>query len=430
MGERRMLPIQAILNRSPPRRRPGTPNSQPSASELSSPASDVNDAFPLSMEEPPPKAKKTRDSSDLSYTRPQGPINYPPYEALDAEAFNEMRPFDVYPFGQIGHYCAHIPYSSDKKDVFEKTGRENFNGYWVPYSCARAVCATFCHPIAGALIPIFGPDFPRDCVKPDSPRYGRMDIDERIINEAKFKVSAYRHGSANNLPRPSSVTSHPRSFQDPYFTAMKERLEQYSARRPHTETSHPFVANNLGVCTSQPPAHMAWRSPERQTFGSSPNASPTWSPINAPRERNPPNVDPLLTAVPHVAEEMPRPLRYGGTRRGDEDSLKRRRAGDESLYKRRKVGNESPGRLEHGIIQDSNESTTPTAEDTYEAVRSKLTVPLSIETAHSPQPREPSGDKINYTCKEREAAFSLMSMQKRLPSLDTETGRAQRAKSV
>jgi hypothetical protein len=80
------------------------------------------------LEGPPPKAKKTRDSSDLSYTRPQGPNNYPPYEALDAEAFNEMRPFDVYPFGQIGHYCAHIPYSSDKKDVFEKTGRENFNG--------------------------------------------------------------------------------------------------------------------------------------------------------------------------------------------------------------------------------------------------------------------------------------------------------------
>jgi hypothetical protein len=257
-----------------------------------------------------------------------------------------------------------------------------------------------------------------------------MDIDERIINEAKFKVSAYRHGSANNLPRPSSVTSYPQSFQDPYFTAMKERLEQFSARKPHTGTSNPFVANNLGVGTSQAPAHMAWRSPEREMSGGSPNASPTWNSISLPRERYPPTVDPLLTAIPHAAEETPRPLRYDDARGGDEDSLKRPRAGGESLYKRRKVGNESPMPLEQGIIQDSHESTTPMADDTYEAVPSKLTVPLSTETVSSPQPREPTGEKLNYTCKEREAAFSLMSMQKRLPSLDTETGRTQRANSV
>ena len=134
MGERGMLPIQAILNRSPPRPRPGTPNSQPSASELSSPASDVNESFTATMgPRAAPKNRKTRDSSDLSYTRPQGPINYPPHEALDEAAYNQMRPFNVYPFGQISHYCAHIPYSSDKKDVFEKTGRENFNGEENPF---------------------------------------------------------------------------------------------------------------------------------------------------------------------------------------------------------------------------------------------------------------------------------------------------------
>lgn len=137
MGERSMLPIEAILNQSP-RPRPGTPNSQPSASELSSLTSDVNDAFPPAAEgRPGTKSKRTRDSSDLSYTKPQGLINYSPHEALDEVAYNQMRPFDVWPFGQIAHYCAHIPYSSDKKDVFEKTGRDNFNGEPFPPFLAR-----------------------------------------------------------------------------------------------------------------------------------------------------------------------------------------------------------------------------------------------------------------------------------------------------
>uniref|UniRef100_A0A0B7JH82 HTH APSES-type domain-containing protein n=1 Tax=Bionectria ochroleuca TaxID=29856 RepID=A0A0B7JH82_BIOOC len=198
-------------------------------------------------QQPFPRKKKSRDSSDLTYTKPQGVIKYPPFESLDREAYSQIQNFGIYPFGEIGQYCAHIPYSSDKKDVFEKTGRESFHvfvyrftdpsdnraydvmwdyvggfvrispffksrghkkhktgpakmldlnkglrdvtfhmtggnrvaqGYWVPYQCARAVCATFCYPIAGALIPIFGPTFPDDCIRPGTTLFGRMVIDE------------------------------------------------------------------------------------------------------------------------------------------------------------------------------------------------------------------------------------------------------------
>jgi len=62
----------------------------------------------------------------------------------------------------------------------------------MPFSCARAVCATFCHHIAGALIPIFGPTFPSECVPADSPDHGRMIIDPAIVAEAARKAASFR----------------------------------------------------------------------------------------------------------------------------------------------------------------------------------------------------------------------------------------------
>jgi hypothetical protein len=122
------LPIQSILNPSPPLY-PTTPHSQRSDSELSSPASDFNDVVTTSAKgNPPTRAKRSRDSSDLTYSRPQPPIKYPPFESLDEVAYSRMAKFKVYPLGEIGKFCVHIPYSSDKKDVFEKTGRESFYG--------------------------------------------------------------------------------------------------------------------------------------------------------------------------------------------------------------------------------------------------------------------------------------------------------------
>ena len=54
----------------------------------------------------------------------------------------------------------------------------------MPFHCAKALCATFCHEISGALIPIFGPDFPSRCTSPASPRFGDMIISQQLIAEA------------------------------------------------------------------------------------------------------------------------------------------------------------------------------------------------------------------------------------------------------
>ncbi|KAL5612571.1 uncharacterized protein BROUX77_002727 [Berkeleyomyces rouxiae] len=66
-------------------------------------------------------------------------------------------------------------------------------GYWMPYECAKSICATFCHRIAGALVPLFGPQFPQQCVPPDAPEFGHMVINPSIIAKAAQQAEVYRH---------------------------------------------------------------------------------------------------------------------------------------------------------------------------------------------------------------------------------------------
>lgn len=76
----------------------------------------------------------------------------------------------------------------------------------MPYVCAKAVCATFCHKIAGALIPIFGPSFPSLCTPPDSPSYGRMSIDPSIIADATREAERNLcRQLALHVPRPGGL---------------------------------------------------------------------------------------------------------------------------------------------------------------------------------------------------------------------------------
>ncbi|KAI0817296.1 hypothetical protein GGR55DRAFT_693543 [Xylaria sp. FL0064] len=71
-------------------------------------------------------------------------------------------------------------------------------GYWMPYQCAKAVCATFCYNIAGALIPIFGPEFPAFCKQVDAPDYSRMVIDPAIVLQSRREAEYYRRFYGNS----------------------------------------------------------------------------------------------------------------------------------------------------------------------------------------------------------------------------------------
>jgi hypothetical protein len=78
-----------------------------------------------------PMTEKHRMPKDLpksSTSKVKGTVKFYPFEDLDEESLREVRRFRVTPLGGIRKNCRHIPYNSGKKDFFEKTGRESFEG--------------------------------------------------------------------------------------------------------------------------------------------------------------------------------------------------------------------------------------------------------------------------------------------------------------
>lgn len=71
-------------------------------------------------------------SGGLVKSKAKGTVNFPPFENLDDASMREVKRYQIYPLGSIQEYCRHIPYNSGKKDFYEKTGRESFEG-----SCLR-----------------------------------------------------------------------------------------------------------------------------------------------------------------------------------------------------------------------------------------------------------------------------------------------------
>lgn len=63
-------------------------------------------------------------------------------------------------------------------------------GYWLPYKAARELAKKLCYKIRFALIPIFGLDFPDECLAPGSEGYGKYAIDKSIIEECQAICAA------------------------------------------------------------------------------------------------------------------------------------------------------------------------------------------------------------------------------------------------
>ncbi|UKZ60150.1 uncharacterized protein TrAtP1_001433 [Trichoderma atroviride] len=93
----------------------------------------------------------------------------------------------------------------------------------MPYRCARAVCATFCQKIAGALIPLFGPSFPSECTPApfNSTHCKGMVISQQLILKATEEVEKYRQGQNSGFIKAVGELSSSR------------RVESYTLRRKH-----------------------------------------------------------------------------------------------------------------------------------------------------------------------------------------------------
>ncbi|KAF5979770.1 hypothetical protein FBULB1_5558 [Fusarium bulbicola] len=344
-----MLSLKGLLNPAPagdndsPFPRPSLALEFPPIPKFEEASNQFANRFMMASDRSGPK-----DANNMTKSKLRGPVKFHPFERLDEIALQEIHRFRVKPFGNIQDSSLHIPYNSGKKDFYEKTGRESFEvfkyeftlaeqnteyavmwdynvglvrmtpffkcrgygkataqGYWMPYTCARAVCATFCYSIAGALIPIFGPDFPSLCIHPSAPDFGRMVISQQIIIEATHEAEMTRrmhmstippsfHG-ATSYPRddrsvPSGIYAHderrhrfrPRLFCDPSW-AMDSDVECHYMSAPNSASS-----SGSGL-----PGYMVTSRP-----GSS------WTVAN----QSSPEPNPLLSAVPRIP-----PLQSEGT---------------------------------------------------------------------------------------------------------------------
>jgi hypothetical protein len=74
----------------------------------------------------------------------------------------------------------------------------------MPFEAAKAVAATFCWNIRYALTPVFGAEFPSQCIQPGSDRFGEMVIDCSITRRCTEEARAYR--SIENLAASSAIS--------------------------------------------------------------------------------------------------------------------------------------------------------------------------------------------------------------------------------
>ncbi|KAA8632802.1 hypothetical protein SMACR_01009 [Sordaria macrospora] len=162
----------------------------------------------------------------------------------------------------------------------------------MPYSCAKAVCATFCYQIAGALIPLFGPDFPSECISPGEPRYGIMIIKPELITDTMRKSQelyqrygnwggAYTSSPPARRP-PRTVSSRPQERhhyqpypnQDPRDRQQQQQRVGRSRREFYNENSFDTRPQLHGMSAPMTPANEWTSHQPRSSAGPHPASTP------------------------------------------------------------------------------------------------------------------------------------------------------------
>ncbi|KAI7553395.1 hypothetical protein KC331_g1257 [Hortaea werneckii] len=183
-------------------------------------------------------------------------------------------------------------------------------GYWLPYSCARALCQTFCYPIRWALTPVFGPSFIKDCLRPEHPDYGRFKVSSEVIRCAQLEAEGLLSGETTRCGTPKSEEDDydrayrpqeiPRSVPE---TVAEPSYFRSSAHAPAFKLGSPFESD------SDSPAQPKGihDSMQRESPGLSPKSSfyqsPSWTSINgrsdarSPPTKGEPSMDPVSRSL-------------------------------------------------------------------------------------------------------------------------------------
>ncbi|KAI7279579.1 hypothetical protein KC345_g5300 [Hortaea werneckii] len=176
-------------------------------------------------------------------------------------------------------------------------------GYWLPYSCARALCQTFCYPIRWALTPVFGPSFIKDCLRPEHPDYGRFKVSSEVIRCAHLEAESLLSGESTRSATLNSEEDDydrvyhpqeiPRSVPGPVAEPSYLRT---AAHAPAFKLGSPFESDS----DFAPQPKGTHGSMQRESPGLSPKSSfyqsPSWTSINGRnRSHSPPTKSEPLT---------------------------------------------------------------------------------------------------------------------------------------
>lgn len=293
-------------------------------------------------------------------------------------------------------------------------------GYWMPYSCARAICLTFCYDIRWALTPIFGHSFVRECLRPDNPGFGRYRVSSEVIRCAQLEAEGLRTGdtflsSLAGMTDPfASVGNVPRSEPPAVQHPRPLRPRPTTNRSPWAVDSDSEESESGYTCAA-PAMESPGVSPKttRQPF------APSWTSINGAYDRRlpppPPHntpAGPLSYALLTEPRTFPtstswRELDQGlGTARFDPGFTQTKRAFRRPLQ-------DANCDIDHlsslpSTDNDGDTAITETPTDTPQVLQAPT---LSPSTARRAKPKKSQSTK--YTAADARAAHLLITLSAR-----------------
>lgn len=103
-------------------------------------------------------------------------------------------------------------------------------GYYVPYEAARAMATTFAWRIRFALVPLFGPSFPGECIRPGDEGFARFAVDPAIVRQcaARLPMFDWADGAAGEDDKADD--------QDEEITSAAAALMAMASSAPPTPT--------------------------------------------------------------------------------------------------------------------------------------------------------------------------------------------------
>jgi len=169
----------------------------------------------------------------------------------------------------------------------------------MPYSCARAICLTFCWPIRWALTPIFGQSFIKDCFSPEHAGFGRFKISIEVIRCAQLDAEGLRSGpgshsatpaaetngyasAAQEIPQPAPLKElRPRKEPPTFKLGSPFESDSEASERNYIHTPTPFESPELSPKTTRFHASPGWTSINREHRNLTPPSPPNNTPVGS-----------------------------------------------------------------------------------------------------------------------------------------------------